>query len=87
MYAQMFGGENGGSIEPPSEILPPTWAYGDTLWLPQGGATSVAIPGAYNLAKEIYSFWMSQSTSSSSSSSFPPFERKLSVCIPGTCKA
>ena len=87
MCAEMFGGENGGSIESPSGILPPTWAYGDTLWVPQDGATGVAIPGAYNLAKKIYLFWMAQSISSSSSSSIPPFERKLSVCVPGTCKA
>ena len=39
----MFCGENGGSIEPLCEILPPTWAYGDTLWVPQCGATGLEI--------------------------------------------
>ena len=82
-YNQLFGGQDGGSTEPPPDLHLPTWALGDALWVPQGGATGVAIPGVNNLAKEIYSFWNSQNQSTSQSAlQTNPIQRKLAVCLP-----
>jgi len=75
----------GASITPPPQIAEFVTSQsttpvhpGDALWVPQGGATGMAIPGVAQLAHEIYSFWKSQTKSDPT--------RKLAVCIPGgTC--
>lgn len=57
----------------PSQLAPPI--YGDSVWIPQGGACSLAVRGTERLADEIYEFWLSQGAN-----------QPLSVCLPGgTC--
>ena len=53
-YNELFGGPNGGSIQPPAELEPPV---SKSVWIPQGGACESAIAGAKRLAKEISTFW------------------------------
>jgi len=72
-YAELFGGDYGGSPIAPKEIKAPI--PGRSLWIPQGGACGVAVPGARLLAKEILTFWAKQGR-----------DVPLSVCVPGgTC--
>jgi len=72
-YNELFGGLHGGSVMAPADLDPPV--PGRSLWIPQGGACSIAQPGADVLAKEILDFW------SSHGKGMP-----LAVCIPGgTC--
>ena len=59
--------------QPPMDLQPPI--MGNSLWIPQGGAFSSAIVGAYQQARDIYSFWKQHGEG-----------RSLSVCVPGgTC--
>ena len=70
-YEALFGGDWGGSSIPPMD--PPV--FGESLWVPQGGAFGQAQIGARVLAKEIVSFWLDKGEG-----------RPLSVCLPGgTC--
>jgi 1-aminocyclopropane-1-carboxylate deaminase/D-cysteine desulfhydrase-like pyridoxal-dependent ACC family enzyme len=72
-YASLFGSESGGKPEAPTGLDPPV--PGKSLWIPQGGACNVAIPGGTMLAVEIVGFWRAQGRG-----------RPLSVCVPGgTC--
>ena len=80
-YTQLFGGESGGSSEPPQGLEPPASDDdgGDDgtrcLWVPQGGACGVARPGARVLAEEIIEFWRKNGKG-----------LPLAVCLPGgTC--
>jgi 1-aminocyclopropane-1-carboxylate deaminase len=58
----------------PHDLPPPV--YGDSVWVPQGGACSMAVHGTKRLAEEIYEFWSSSSIA----------HQPLSVCFPGgTC--
>lgn len=72
-YKRLFGGLHGGSVMAPADLDPPV--PGRSLWLPQGGACSVARPGSDALAREIVDYW------SSNGRGMP-----LAVCVPGgTC--
>ena len=72
-YDNLFGGLHGGSVMAPADLDPPL--PGRSLWIPQGGACSIAKPGIDVLAKEIVDFW------STNGKGMP-----LSVCLPGgTC--
>jgi len=72
-YNEMFGGDFGGSQEAPPAL--DTSDQGDSLWVPQGGASGVARLGTRLLAVEILSFWKGHSQG-----------RPLSVIVPGgTC--
>lgn len=72
-YNDLFGSESGGRHEPPAGLPPPV--PGDSLWIPQGGACGVAVPGGCMLAQEIVSFWSQEGQG-----------RPLTVCVPGgTC--
>lgn len=53
-YENSFGSTNGGSDEAPQHIQPPV--VGDSLFIPQGGASSMAAAGTHHLAAEIYEF-------------------------------
>jgi len=55
-YQELFGGPNGGPAEPPAELEPPI--PGNSIWVPQGGFSSSAIPGVRRLANEIATFWI-----------------------------
>ena len=55
-YQELFGGPNGGPGEPPAELEPPV--PGNSIWVPQGGFSSSAIPGVRRLANEIATFWV-----------------------------
>lgn len=54
-YMNMFGGEWGGSQEAPVSLDPPV--PGNSLWIPQGGASTMALAGGRQLAREICEFW------------------------------
>ena len=57
----------------PMQLQPPV--YGDSVWIPQGGACGMAVNGTERLAQEIYDYWYTNGNNQS-----------LSVCIPGgTC--
>jgi 1-aminocyclopropane-1-carboxylate deaminase/D-cysteine desulfhydrase-like pyridoxal-dependent ACC family enzyme len=57
----------------PMQLQPPI--YGDSVWIPQGGACSMAVVGTNRLAQEIYEYWSKHGNN-----------QPLSVCIPGgTC--
>jgi 1-aminocyclopropane-1-carboxylate deaminase len=57
----------------PPQLPPPV--YGDSVWIPQGGACSMALRGTEGLAEEIYEFWSCHGA-----------HQPLSVCFPGgTC--
>jgi 1-aminocyclopropane-1-carboxylate deaminase len=57
----------------PMQIQPPI--YGDSVWIPQGGACSMAMIGTARLAQEIHDYWRENGNN-----------QPLSVCIPGgTC--
>jgi 1-aminocyclopropane-1-carboxylate deaminase/D-cysteine desulfhydrase-like pyridoxal-dependent ACC family enzyme len=72
-YNDFFGSESGGRPEPPVGLSPPV--PGHSLWVPQGGACGVAVPGGRLLAQEIVAFWSQEGQG-----------RPLSVCVPsGTC--
>jgi len=72
-YNQLFGGLNGGSVMAPADLDPPV--PGGSLWIPQGGACSVAQIGSDVLAEEIVDYW------SGNGKGMP-----LAVCVPGgTC--
>ena len=72
-YDNLFGGLHGGSVMAPADLDPPL--PGRSLWIPQGGACSIAKPGIDVLANEIVDFW------STNGKGMP-----LSVCLPGgTC--
>ena len=72
-YDNLFGGLHGGSVMAPADLDPPL--PGRSLWIPQGGACSIAQPGSDMLAREIVDFW------STNGKGMP-----LSVCLPGgTC--
>ena len=72
-YASFFGSESGGKPEAPTGLDPPV--PGKSLWIPQGGACNIAVPGGTMLAAEIVGFWRAQGRG-----------RPLSVCVPGgTC--
>jgi 1-aminocyclopropane-1-carboxylate deaminase len=72
-YQNLFGGEWGGSAEPPIGLIPPVQRT--SLWVPQGGACEMAVEGANRLADEIVSFWKKEGGGKS-----------LSVVLPGgTC--
>jgi 1-aminocyclopropane-1-carboxylate deaminase/D-cysteine desulfhydrase-like pyridoxal-dependent ACC family enzyme len=72
-YNDLFGSESGGRPEPPAGLSPPV--PGDSLWVPQGGACGVAVPGGRLLAQEIVAFWSQEGQGG-----------PLSVCVPGgTC--
>ena len=72
-YNQLFGGLNGGSVMAPADLDPPV--PGKSLWIPQGGACSIAQPGSDVLAQEIVDYW------ALNGKGIP-----LAVCVPGgTC--
>ncbi|KAL7528402.1 hypothetical protein ACHAXR_002432 [Thalassiosira sp. AJA248-18] len=72
-YNQLFGGLHGGSTFAPADLDPPI--PGQSLWLPQGGACSIAKPGSDVLAREIVDYWSLNGKGMS-----------LAVCVPGgTC--
>jgi len=72
-YGKLFGGDHGGSPMAPAGLEAPI--PDDSVWIPQGGACSVAIQGAKVLADEIVSYWTQHGRG-----------RPLSVCMPGgTC--
>lgn len=54
-YNELFGSEWGGLTDPPPDLAPPV--EGDSVWVPQGGASDCAIAGARKLAKEIVDYW------------------------------
>ena len=81
-YNDLFGGHDGGSVVPPWNLDPPPNSCGEAVWIPQGGATDVALPGVTQLAMEIVEFWKCQTKSDVRKER----KRKLAVCIPGgTC--
>ncbi|KAL3807718.1 hypothetical protein ACHAXA_008291 [Cyclostephanos tholiformis] len=72
-YTELFGGLHGGSALAPADLDPPV--PGKSLWIPQGGACGIAMPGSDALALEIIDFW------STNGRGMP-----LAVCVPGgTC--
>jgi len=72
-YSRMFGGDRGGSVDPPPFVDPPI-PY-ESVWIPQGGACGMAYPGTRRLAREIIDYWMENGNG-----------KPLSVCVPGgTC--
>lgn len=73
-YNALFGSEWGGSGDTaPINLDPPT--PGDSVYIPQGGACSMAVTGTRHLAREILEFWTAHGAN-----------QPLSVCIPcGTC--
>ena len=72
-YNDLFGGDAGGSLSPPPLLNAPDPI--ESLWIPQGGASEVAIPGAHQLAEEILSYWKRVGS-----------DRPLSIVLPGgTC--
>lgn len=71
-YRQCFGGDSGGSTDAPAGLDPPG---PDSAWIPQGGASGVALEGAKLLALEVVLFWQLHGNG-----------RPLSVFVPGgTC--
>jgi 1-aminocyclopropane-1-carboxylate deaminase len=73
-YQNLFGGEWGGSAEPPIGLVPPIQTR-SSLWVPQGGACEMAVEGANRLAEEIVSFWQKEGNN-----------KPLTVVLPGgTC--
>ena len=71
-YNVLFGGLHGGSVMAPADLDPPEPG---SLWLPQGGACSIAQPGSNVQAKEIIDYWANNGKG-----------MPLAVCIPGgTC--
>ena len=72
-YNDLFGGDFGGSADPPPNLVPPV--DGDSVWIPQGAASEVAIAGTRLLAQEIWQYWSEHGRG-----------RPLSVVLPGgTC--
>lgn len=72
-YEVFFGSESGGKAEAPLGLQPPI--LNKSLWIPQGCACAVAVPGGKILASEIVGFWQAQGRG-----------QALSVCVPGgTC--
>jgi 1-aminocyclopropane-1-carboxylate deaminase len=73
-YNRCFGNEWGGTgDEAPLSLAPPV--PGDSVWIPQGGACSVATAGTRRLAREILDYWTLKGA-----------QQPLSICIPsGTC--
>lgn len=72
-YNTLFGGRWGGSEIPPHGLVPPV--FGESVWIPQGGACTMAMRGIRVLAQEILSFYNMQGK-----------RKPLAVCIPGgTC--
>ncbi len=72
-YNDLFGGDFGGSPEPPKNLPPPI--PGKSIWIPQGGACGVAVAGAKLLAEEIICYWRDHGRG-----------RPLTVAVPGgTC--
>jgi 1-aminocyclopropane-1-carboxylate deaminase len=73
-YDRLFGGDYGGSLNPPSSLLPPV-PGGKALYVPQGGACEMARLGTRQLAREVVDFWAGAGKG-----------RPLSVLVPGgTC--
>lgn len=70
-YHKLFGRDWGGSDVPPAIVEPPV--PGDSVWVPQGGACSMATVGLENLADEICDFWITQMRA----------ETPLTVVLPG----
>jgi 1-aminocyclopropane-1-carboxylate deaminase len=74
-YQNLFGTDWGGSATPPMGLTPPCPDGGGSLWIPQGGAFSMAQPGAMLLAQEIVEYWKTNHTG-----------KPLTVILPGgTC--
>ena len=72
-YNSLFKGLHGGSVMAPADLDPPV--EGKSLWIPQGGACSIAQPGSNVLAKEIVNYWAKNGKG-----------MPLAVCVPGgTC--
>jgi len=72
-YRDLFGGDSGGKPDAPVGLKPPV--DGDSVWIPQGGASGFVVPGCRLLASEILLFWAANSKG-----------RPLSVLVPGgTC--
>jgi 1-aminocyclopropane-1-carboxylate deaminase/D-cysteine desulfhydrase-like pyridoxal-dependent ACC family enzyme len=72
-YSRLFGGMHGGSSMAPADLDIPV--PGKSLWMPQGGACSLAQPGSDVLATEIVDFWGASGKGMA-----------LAVCLPGgTC--
>lgn len=69
-YSCLFGGLHGGSTMAPADLDVPV--PGKSLWMPQGGACSLAEPGSDVLAKEIVDYWTSDGKG-----------MPLAVCLPG----
>lgn len=79
-YQDFFGN---GAPSPPYSLLPPPSLTSPPLWVPQGAACTLAIPGAKQLAMEIIEFWQGQLRKQFNSEITPI---SLAVCIPaGTC--
>ena len=51
-YNSLFGGDAGGSLAPPPLLNAPDPA--ESVWIPQGGASQVALAGTEQLAQEIF---------------------------------
>mmetsp|Transcript_15573 Transcript_15573/g.32504 ORF Transcript_15573/g.32504 Transcript_15573/m.32504 type:complete len:371 (-) Transcript_15573:154-1266(-) len=72
-YNRLFGGLHGGSVMAPADLEVPV--PGKSLWMPQGGACSLAQPGSDNLAREIIDYWATNGKN-----------MPLAICVPGgTC--
>ena len=72
-YDRLFGGLHGGSVMAPADLDP--IVPGRSLWIPQGGACSIAQPGSNILAQEIVDYWCANGKG-----------MPLAVCLPGgTC--
>eukprot|EP00977_Amphora_coffeiformis_P019735 scaffold7415_cov170-Amphora_coffeaeformis.AAC.10 len=72
-YANLFGGDAGGSLAPPPLLNAPDLV--ESVWIPQGGACEAAMAGTEQLAEEILCYWSQVGRG-----------RPLSVVLPGgTC--
>ena len=72
-YQRLFGGDWGGRTEPPPSLAAPVPTK--SLWVPQGGASEIALAGTRRLAQEIIDYWIMVGKG-----------RPLSVLVPGgTC--
>lgn len=72
-YTHLFGGDAGGRLDPPPLLDPPDPV--ESLWIPQGGASGVALAGTKQLGDEIVEYWEKVGAG-----------RPLSIVVPGgTC--
>lgn len=84
-YQQLFGGTSGGRQSPPPSLEPPV--PNDSVWVPQGGASAMALLGTRVLAHEIVHFWSErQARMAGKQQTGCLLPQPLSVVLPGgTC--